>query len=117
MNAMTKTEWEEAYKELDKAYNELSDHEHNYLNGSNKKIRAAAERQMGYVKHRIKYLLRKYPEVYDMATGGEGVTDYSRAIIANEFFDDRYVVRDLSNLLLSMGEKIKSFEPRNTGKQ
>jgi hypothetical protein len=75
---MTKTEWEEVYRELNDAHSELALHEQQYNHGSNKKKRSDADRQMGYVKHRVEYLLRKYPEVFKMASGGEENSDYGR---------------------------------------
>lgn len=107
---MNKAEWEEAYNEFDKAYTELSEHERNYKFGSNKKIREKANRQMGYVKHRIEYLFNKYPAVYILATGGENSSGYSKAIVMDEFFQNRYIVGDVSNLLGLIREKIKSFD-------
>jgi hypothetical protein len=107
---MTKAQWEEAYLEFDKAYSELWEHERNYKHGSNKKIREKADRQMGYVKHTIRHLFTKYPDVYVLATGGENSSDYSRTIVMDEFFQNRYIVDDMRNLLSSMKEKIKSLD-------
>lgn len=57
-----------------KAHTELYTHEHDYKYGSNKKIRNKAEREMGYVKHRIEYLLtKKYTEIYMMQASDEAV--------------------------------------------
>jgi hypothetical protein len=107
---MTKSEWEQAYQEFDKALYELSQHEHEYKYGSNKQKRQKADRQMGYAKTKIEYLFRKYPEVYAMATGGEKATEYDITIVRDEFFQNRYVVGDMGNLLRSMNEKIKTFD-------
>lgn len=107
---MNKSEWEEAYSEFDKAHSELFMYQREYKHGSNKKKREQADRQMGYVKHRIEYLFNKYPEVYKIATGGEKSTDFGKAIIMDEFFQNRYIVDDLGKILVSMKEKIKSIE-------
>lgn len=106
---MNKDQWEEAYKEFDAAHTELYTHERDYKHGSNKKIREQAERKMGYAKHTVEYLLGKYPDVYTLLTG-ENARDYGKAIQMDEFFQKRYIVGDLGNLLTSMREKIKSFE-------
>lgn len=45
-----------------------------------------------------------------MATGGDNATDYNRAIISNEMFEHRHIVRDLGTLLGSMKEKIDGLE-------
>jgi len=107
---MNKEEWEEAYKNLNEAYRELSIQERDYKNGSNKKIREKAGKEMDYVKHRLTYLFKKYPEVYIMATGGEEASETHRIYIADELFNKRYIIGDIGNLLVSMDTKIKSFD-------
>jgi len=106
---MNKSEWEAVYKDLDIGYADLYMHERDYVNGSNKKIREKGGRDMDYIIDRIKNKIRRIPELYEMAIGGENISDYSRAIIADEFFSRRYIVRDLSRLLGLIQEKIKSF--------
>ncbi|HEX2628470.1 MAG TPA: hypothetical protein VHM26_05655, partial [Chitinophagaceae bacterium] len=85
-------------------------HERVYKHGSNKKKRADAGREIEHVKYVIKHLFRKYPEAYVMASGGETSTDYGRAIVMDEFFQNHYIVGDVGTLLNSIREKIKSFE-------
>jgi hypothetical protein len=100
---MTKSEWEKAYTELDKAYRDLALNEREYKYGSNQKIRDKTKREMGYAKHNVEYLItKKYPELFDLITGGT----YSEI----EFFEVRHIVGDLGNLLKTMKEKIKSFD-------
>lgn len=111
---MTKAEWEKVYNELSNARSELAMHEHEYKHGSNKKKRSNAERQMGYKIHTIKHIIGKYPEVYTLASGGEGATDYDRIIKMDEFFQYHYVVSDLGKLLFEIQEVIKSFDKENT---
>lgn len=110
---MTKLEWEEAYKEFNRANTELIVYERDYNYGANKKIRSQADRQMEYVKHRIRYLFDKYPEIYSLATGGEKASEMSRAFVMDEFFQNRHIVGDLGNLLSTIKEKIESFESQN----
>jgi hypothetical protein len=108
--AMTKTELEQAYQELNAAYSELCTHVHDYKFGSNRKLREKAERQMEIVKLRVGSLLRnKYPEIYMMAAGGESAGDYGRAITMDEFFQNRYIVGDLGDLLRIIKEEIDSL--------
>jgi len=106
---MTKSEWDEAYKEFDKVYAELALHEQDYKYGSNQKIRDHAERQMGYAKHTLSYLFKKYPEVNHMAMGGKNANSMDRAFAQDEFYLNQYIVGDLRNLLNSMKDKIRSL--------
>ena len=110
---MTKAEWEEAYNEIDRAHTELAEYEREYRNGSNKQKRKNGEREMDFVIHRVKFLLGKYNEVYILASGGEKATDFSRAVVMDEFLSHRYIVRDLQTLLYNMREKINSLENEN----
>lgn len=107
---MNKAEWEEAFNEFDTAYKELYIHERNYKNGSNQKKKADADREIGFVITSIKYLFRKYPDVYELASGGEKVTEFDRIVFFDEFYKHHHIVNDLWFLLNSMKEKIKSIE-------
>ncbi|MDF2380503.1 hypothetical protein JMG10_03415 [Nostoc ellipsosporum NOK] len=111
---MNKLQWEEAHEEFNSVLSELSGYEREYYHGSNKKIRDRAERQMEDMKHRIQYLFKKYPDVYQLLIG-DNISDYSQAIIIGEFYENRHIVHDLGMLLLHMREKIKSFGDAGSG--
>jgi hypothetical protein len=110
---MNKLEWEQALTEFDKVHTKLYVQKWNFKHGSNKKKKADADREMEFSKHTLECLFKKYPEAYTIAMGGENIEGYGKAIISDEFFQNRYVVGDLGDLLLKIKEKIKSFESEN----
>ncbi len=107
--AMTKEQWEQVYNILDKIREDFLLAYPNYLNDKKKKIREDAERQLDNFIFKADFHITKNLEVYQLLTGGEGNSEYGRAIIYDEFKQLRYFPNDIGQLLYKIKEKIETL--------
>ncbi len=105
---MNQEEWKRFYDIFVQIHSDFSTFYLDYTKGSNRKIRDKAERNVDrLIGHAISHIESNY-ELYELLTGSG--SDYSRAIIFDEFKQCRYFERDLSVFLSKIEEKISSFK-------
>jgi len=107
---MTKEEWRGLYNILDQVYSDFTFAYSDMTNGSNQKIRREGERKVNNAMRLAFMWIERYEEVYILATGGENVSNTSRAYIYDDFSKHRYFGRELSGLLRKIDEMIKLAE-------
>jgi hypothetical protein len=107
---MNKKQWQDIYKILNEIRSEFLLAYPIYKNGKNKAIRKEAEYKIDNVISTADYLVQKNWEVYELFTGGPNVSDYSRAVIYDEFTRPNYFGGDITKLLGQIEVKINSFE-------
>lgn len=105
---MTRQDWEETYRILQDILSDFQSAYHTYKHGKNKKIRGAAEREVKNAIMLADLHITKRFEVYKLLTGEQG-SDYSRAIMYDEFKQANYFGRDLYRLLKDIEKKITEF--------
>ena len=107
---MNKDEWQKTHSILTETYNDFQNEYSNYLKGRNKKIRDKAQQTIESAISTANVNIVRKQEVYDLLTGGEGVSDYGRAIAYDEFVQPRYFVKDMPRFLEKIEKKINSFD-------
>ena len=106
---MNKEEWRRLYEILNQIHSDFYTAYHEYDKGKNKKIRKAGERRVEDAIFHADHHICKNIEAYKLLTGDDG-SDYSRAIIYDEFRQPRYFGRDLGGFLKLIQTKINSLE-------
>lgn len=106
---MTKEEWHNLYKKLHTIHSDFLMEYPEYKSGKNKKIRADAERKINHLLYLADFYIMNHGEAFIMLTKGEGVSDYGRTIIYDEFLSFRYFGGDMSDFLRKIQEKIQEL--------
>lgn len=106
---MTKEEWQKLWDTLDKIYSDFIMVYPDYDSGRNKNIRTEAKRKVENLICLADLLISKNYEGYILLTGGENISNYSRAIIYDEFKAPRYFGNSLGDFLQKIKEKIPTL--------
>jgi len=104
---MNKEEWQKLYETLNQIHSDFYTAYHEYDKGKNKKIREAGGRRVDNAIFLADHQICKNIEAYKLLTGEDG-SDYSRAIIFDEFRQPRYFGRDLGEFLKLIQTKINN---------
>jgi len=112
-NNMTIDEWKKLYNILDAEHSTFLLEYPTMRRGRNKKIRATAERKVDNSIRLAKIWIQKYPEAFNLLTGGDDTSDFGRAIIWDEFIRPNYFGGDMTEFLEKIKKKIKSLEEEN----
>ncbi len=106
---MNKQELENLYRILDDIHSDFLLAYPTYKNGKNKKIRDDAEGKVDSAIRLADYHIKKNWEVFELLTGGKESSDFSRAVIYDEFLLPHYFGNDMSDFLKKIREKINSI--------
>jgi hypothetical protein len=103
---MTIEDWKKLYGILENEHSTFLLEYPIMRRGKNKKVRADAERKVDSNIRISSMWIKEYPEAVNLLTGGDETSDYSRAIIWDEFLSTNYFGRDMSEFLEKIKEKI-----------
>ena len=105
---MAQEQLQEAYNQLERICQEFSSAYYTSRKGKNKQIRAAADRNVESLITRAKFYLSQNAEIYELASGGPGNSNYDKAIQLDEFFQPRYFEGEMAELLQKVREKLNN---------
>lgn len=106
---MTEEQWRNLHDILSRIHSDFLISYPTSQNGRNKKIRADADRQVDYAISSANRHIRNHREAYELLTGGENISPFSRTIIYDEFLLAHYFGRDMGDFLNKIKVKIESF--------
>lgn len=106
---MTKEELKKHFDHLNSLHSKFVEHELDYHNGKNKKIREQAQKNCENQIRWLEMYVQGKNELYDMLTK-PGTTDYQKAIIWQEFTSLTFFNKDLKAALAKIEKLIETME-------